>query len=72
MSDDYDNGPRASTNLTGRRSPMYSCKPCDGTGVRSDAEGRPVLCLACDGTTMATARQGDRIRASWGPRILTR
>ncbi len=72
MPDDYDNGPRTSTNLTGRRSPMYSCRPCDGTGVRSAPGGGAVLCSACGGTTMATARQGDRIRASWGPRILTR
>lgn len=69
--DDY-NGPCSTTNLTSRRRPMYSCKPCDGTGVRSDSAGRPVLCPACRGTTMAQARQGDRIRASWGPRSITR
>jgi|JI7StandDraft_1071085.scaffolds.fasta_scaffold85130_1 hypothetical protein len=66
---DDENGPHTSTSIVhgGRKPKMYSCRPCDGTGIL-----RGTYCSACGGTTMATARQGDRIRASWGPRSITR
>lgn len=73
MSDQHD--PYASqtvrTNLA-RRGKMYSCRPCDGTGVVS-RDGRAVYCPRCEGTTIASqgdpdARWGDRLRATWGVR----